>query len=109
MCENQNVKYAGHSFKWMDKFTGSIKGQRLRNSIAISIACCICHQYNYKKQGTFKLSHRTLAHFGLNPRSIKPYLNSFQQAGLIKFSIEIGKTPTITLLLIPPKRQNKEK
>ena len=55
-----NNYYAGHDFKWMDTFMKAIpKKQRLVGGIAFAIACCIHHQYIYKRQKTFKLSHKT--------------------------------------------------
>ncbi len=94
--------YAGHSFQWMESFMKAIpKGQRLVGGIAFSLACCIHHQYIYKKHKTFKLSHKILESFKVDSRHIRPYLCAFQQAGLIKYNIKNGKKPIITLLLIP--------
>ena len=101
--------YAGHRFQWMEQFMKAVsKEQQLVRSTAYAIACCIHHQFIYRgRQKTFKLSHKTLALFGVDRRRIKPYLSSFQQANLIKYSIKIGKIPKITLLLIPTNTINK--
>lgn len=94
--------YAGHDFKWMGQFMKAIpKGQRLTGGVAFALACCIHHQYVYKKQKTFELPHKILKSFKINSRYIRPYLQLFQQANLIKYNIKKGKTPLITLLLIP--------
>ncbi len=94
--------YAGHSFGWMNKFLNAIpKKQRLKRSIAFGIASCIHHQFIYTKQSLFKLSHKTLNSFGVNRRYLEPYLSLFQEAGLIKYYTEKGKSPIIHLLLRP--------
>ena len=101
-----NNYYAGHDLEWMEKFMKAFskksKKQRLVKSTAFAIACCIHHQYIYKRQKTFKLSHKILSLFGIDYRYLKPYLILFQQAGLLKFKIEKGKSPIITLKLLPP-------
>ena len=101
-----NNYYAGHDLEWMEKFMKAFskksKKQRLVKSTAFAIACCIHHQYIYKRQKTFKLSHKILSLFGIDSRYLKPYLFFFQQAGLLKFKIEKGKSPIITLKFLPP-------
>jgi len=99
-----NNYYAGHNFQWMVKFMKATQEkQNLRQTTAYCIASAIHHQYIYKKKKTFKLSHKTLTRFGASRRSLKLYLQAFQQAGLLKFKIKSGKTPIITLLLTPTK------
>jgi len=94
--------YAGHKFKWMKSFMKAVqKKSCFHNTMAHCIAEAIHHQYTYEKQKTFKLSHKILVNFGINRRYIRPYLQLFQQAGLIKFEIEKGRSPTITLILTP--------
>ena len=94
--------YAGHSFKWTNKFLNAIpKGQRYKRSIAFGIATCIHHQYIYTKQTVFKLSNKKLILFGVQSRFLKPYLTLFQKADLIEYFIKQGNSPIIQLLLLP--------
>ncbi|EMR74256.1 hypothetical protein MBGDN05_00686 [Thermoplasmatales archaeon SCGC AB-539-N05] len=94
--------YAGHSFDWMNKFLNAIpKKHRLKQSIAFSLAACIHHQFIYTKQSTFKLTHKTLDSFGVNRRSIRPYLTLFQKAGLIDYNVKRGRSPIVELLVLP--------
>jgi hypothetical protein len=98
--------YAGHSFDWIQKFLDSIPEKRwFHKNIVFCIACCIHHQYVYKRQSTFKLTHKKLASFGVNRKNLKRYLEVFQQAGLIKYKIELKKSPVITLLSLPNNKQ----
>jgi len=102
-----NTYYAGHDFQWMNEFMKIIQEkQNLKRVTTHCIAEAIHHQYIYKKQTTFKLSHKTLLLFGVDRRLIKPYLQAFQQAGLLKYTIKNGKIPTIILLLIPTNTSN---
>ena len=94
--------YAGHSFQWMESFMKATqKHPYLHLTKAVCIAAAIHYQYVYGKQETFKLSHKALANFGVSRQYIRLYLQLFQQAGLIKFEIKKGRSPTITLILIP--------
>lgn len=94
--------YAGHEFKWMNNFLKAVPENKwFRKSIAMCIACCIHHQFVYKKQTTFKLSHKALASFGINRKCLRRYLSIFRQAGLIEFVIKDNKSPIVTLLLLP--------
>ena len=97
-----NVFYAGHEFKWMNNFLEAVPENKwFRKSIAMCVACCIHHQFVYKKQSTFKLTHKTLSLFGVNRKCLRRYLFIFQQAGLIKYTIKNKRSPIITLLLLP--------
>ena len=55
----------------------------------------------YNKQPTFKLNHKTLKLFGLNRKTIQPYLAYFEEAGLIEYSIKKGYLPIIHLHHLP--------
>jgi len=97
-----NNFYAGHNFQWMDKFMKATQEkQNLKQITAHCIAEAIHHQYIYKKHKILKLSHKLLSLFEIDRRYLKPYLQAFQQAGLLKYNIKNGKAPVITLLLIP--------
>ena len=94
--------YAGHNMKWIRAFLNAIpKDRKFKKSTAYGIACCVHHQFVYKKHPTFQITHKLLDSFGINRKSLKPYLILFQQAGLIEYIIEKGKSPTITLLSLP--------
>ncbi len=99
--------FAGFSFKWMKKFLKAIPEEKwYHKHVAFCLACCIHHQYVYKKQTTFKLTHKKLKLFCVNRQTLKRYLEIFQQAGLIKYSIQSKKSPIITLLLVPTSTYN---
>jgi len=86
----------------MNKFLKAIpEGKYLRLSIAHGIAASIHYQFLYKKYDILKLSHKTLKLFGVNRKCLKPYLELFQEAGLIQYTIVKGKSPIIQLLVFP--------
>jgi len=94
--------YAGHSFEWMQHFFNAIPtNKKYHKSIAYCIACCLHHYYIYKKQPTFKLTHKKLELFAINRRSLRRYLELFKQTKLLQYTIEDNKTPIVTLLLLP--------
>ena len=94
--------YAGHEFKWINNFLKAVPENKwYRKSIAFSIACCIHHQCVYEKQLTFKLTHKTLDLFGRNRKSLRRYLDIFQEVGLIEYSIKPKKSPLVSLILLP--------
>lgn len=94
--------YAGHDFKWMNKFLNAIpKKHRFRQSIAFALAACIHHQFVYTRQSIFNLSHKTLESFGIERRCLKPYLFLFQKAGLLDYTIKKGTSPIIQLIVLP--------
>jgi len=94
--------YAGHNMNWMQQFLDAVPNKkRTSKSIGFSLACCIHHQYVYKKKNIFKINHNSLQYFGVKRKSLKTYLEYFKQARLINYTIKNGKIPTIELLLIP--------
>jgi len=101
--------YAGHNFKWIQKFLDAIPENKwYHKHIAFCLACCIHHQFIYKKQSVFKLTHKKLNLFCINRKKLIRYLEIFQQAKLIKYEIQKRKAPIITLLLLPSTINNKQ-
>jgi hypothetical protein len=85
----------------MDKFLKAAIKHHKKPHIAYAIACCIHHQFRYKKHDIFKLAHETLELFGINRKQLKPYLSIFQQEDLIQYTVSRGRSPTIQLLVLP--------
>lgn len=100
--KNNNNFYYGHKFDWLNTFrkTGE-KNSHLRKGTLQLLTLCIHHKYRYTKQPTFSLNHKILKQFDIDRRLIRPYLETFRQAGLLKYEIKKGKSPLITLLFRP--------
>jgi hypothetical protein len=93
--------YNGHSMEWIDKFKKATPSN-LHLTTALCLAFAIHHLTTIKKQNTIKLTRKDLNDFGLNFRRVKPYLLSFEKAGLIELSIRNRSMTQIKLLLLDP-------
>jgi len=91
--------YNRHSLIWMRKFTDTIPEKSyLHKATAFCLAAAIHHQITLKKSSTIKLTHDILKEFCVNRKHIKQYLDCFQKAGLIHYSVIRGSSPFIELL-----------
>lgn len=87
--------------EWIEKFKKATP-PNLHLTTAICLALLIHHLTTIKKQNIVKLSRKYLNDFGLNFRRIKPYLLSFQEAGLIEIWTKDRSMTQIKLLLLDP-------
>ena len=96
--------YAGHSMDWIKKFKEAIPEEsHLRRIIARSIAEAIQHQYNLTGKEDISLNSTSLKDFDICSKNMKPYLQYFQEAGLLEVSFNKGKAPKIKLVCRPPR------
>ena len=92
--------YNKHSLAWMRKFIKAIpEKSHLSKTVAFCLAAAIHHQVTLKKSKSIRLTHDVLKEFSLNRRHLKNYLECFQQANLIRFSISQGSAPFVELLV----------
>jgi hypothetical protein len=87
--------------EWIERFKKATP-TNLHVGNAILLAMLIHHLTTIKKQNIVKLSRKYLNDFGLNFRRIKPYLLSFQEAGLIELWTKDRSMTQIKLLLLDP-------
>lgn len=90
--------------EWIQKFKEAIpKNSHLRRIIARSIAEAMQHQYNCTGKDDIILNSSSLKEFDICSKNMKPYLQLFQEAGLLQVWFGKGKAPRIKLICRPPR------
>ncbi len=87
--------------EWIEKFKKATPSNS-HVATAICLALAIHHLTTISKQSTIKLTRKYLNDFGLNFRRIKPYLLSFEKAGLIELLIKDRSMTQVKLVLLDP-------
>jgi hypothetical protein len=95
--------FTGTTFEWIRIFQNAVPIKRGTNRATVfCLALAIRHLYILNKSAEFSISRSTLEDFGLNRRSIKPYLKYFHESGLIRLELKESVSPRVTLLSLPP-------